>query len=138
MLCKVLVADDSTDISELMRVALERAGYTVDIASCGQEAIRLYRQSIDRADLYALIIVDAAMKDKTGFDVAEEVREGNKRTPILMVTAHTETLIKPHARRIGINHVLYKPFDSDRLLACVRHLTKCEPKAEWIQSSEIG
>jgi two-component system OmpR family response regulator len=65
---KILVADDDSDIREILEILLKAEGFDVIMACDGKEAIELTDESID------LIILDVAMPEKNGFQVCKEVR----------------------------------------------------------------
>lgn len=79
---KILVVDDEKNIRTLFRDELEEAGYEVDTAGSGQEA--LDKVSAQRPDL---IVLDIRMEDMTGLEVLEQVRRDHENLPVIMCTA---------------------------------------------------
>jgi len=79
---KVLVVDDEKNIRMLFRDELEEAGYEVDLAESGKEAL-------DKIDSSPpdLVILDIRMPDMTGIEVLQALRENHNDLPVIMVTA---------------------------------------------------
>jgi two-component system response regulator MprA len=119
MLRHILVIDDDHHITELLRRALAHAGYTVTIASNGEEGLRAV---IDRPP--DLIILDVMMPVIDGFEVARRLREGGTGAPILMLTAKGEVQDRVQGLRGGADDYLVKPFALDELLARVEALLR--------------
>jgi DNA-binding response OmpR family regulator len=79
---KILVVDDEKNIRTLFRDELEEAGYEVDTAGSGQEALE--KVSSKKPDL---IVLDIRMEDMTGLEVLEQVRRDHEALPVIMCTA---------------------------------------------------
>ncbi len=79
---KILVVDDEKNIRALFRDELEEAGFEVDTAGSGQEA--LARVAADPPDL---MVLDIRMEDMTGLEVLEQVRQVHADLPVIMCTA---------------------------------------------------
>ncbi|HHW7213997.1 response regulator transcription factor [Staphylococcus aureus] len=110
---QVLIVDDEWNVRNLLRIYLTKNGFEVKEAKNGSEGIRLAeQQSID------LIILDVMMPDMDGWEVCQKIRE-TKNTPILMLTARTETKDRVKGLTMGADDYLVKPFDSDELIARV-------------------
>ncbi|MEA5011483.1 MAG: response regulator, partial [Angelakisella sp.] len=85
---KILVADDDKNICELIRLYLEKEGYTVVLAHDGEEAVsKFFDESPD------LILLDIMMPKLDGWQVCREIRK-KSNTPIIMITAKGETFDK--------------------------------------------
>ena len=85
---KILVADDDRNIAELLRLYLEKEGYTVSVAGDGEEA--LARFSADSPDM---VLLDIMMPKLDGWQVCREIRK-KSNCPIIMITAKGETFDK--------------------------------------------
>ncbi len=79
---RILVVDDEKNIRALFREELEEAGYKVDTAASGQEAL----DSV-RAQVPDLIVLDIRMEDMTGLEVLGELRKTHENLPVIMCTA---------------------------------------------------
>ena len=96
---KILVVDDEANVQRLLQYTLKQAGYTVSVASDGQEALKLWN-----AESPALILLDVSLPKLDGYAVAEKIRadEGAKsHVPIIMLTSEKEVEQKVRGLRAG-------------------------------------
>lgn len=110
---QLLVVDDEWNMRNLLRIYLTKNGFGVSEAKNGHEALLLVDQHP-----FDLIILDVMMPDMDGWEVCAKIRE-TKQTPILMLTARTETKDKVHGLNIGADDYLVKPFEPEELIARV-------------------
>lgn len=127
---KILIADDSEEIREILRVLLESEGYMIEEAVNGQEAIDKVTGHID------LIILDIMMPIKSGFKACTEIRE-KTNAPILFLTAKTQDSDKQLAFSSGSDDYLSKPFSYAELLSRVKALLRRYHVYKGKSSSEI-
>lgn len=114
----ILVVDDDPRILRLVRVNLERAGFTVTSASSGPAALeQLVAEPPDA------VVLDITMPGMDGFMVTQRVRE-TSNVPIIMLTAMGEQSQKVHGLEIGADDYMTKPFDPDELVARVKALLR--------------
>lgn len=92
----VLICDDEPDIRDLYRYAFEDAGYRVDEASDGFDAIERARQTLP-----ALVILDLAMPKLDGFGALPRIREAAPGTQVIVVTAYSTVEAFSTGRRLG-------------------------------------
>ena len=111
---KVLVLDDEVQIRRLLRVSLERNGYSVVEAATGEEGIdQAIRHQPD------LVLLDLGLPDMDGIDLLKRLREWS-RTPILVVSVRDRESEKIAALDNGANDYITKPFSTGELLARLR------------------
>lgn len=79
----ILVVDDDSAIRTLMRVVLERAGYSVLVAADGEEGLHIFRQHQDNI---ALLLTDVGMPRMNGFDLADHVLEPGSQIPVVFTS----------------------------------------------------
>jgi DNA-binding response OmpR family regulator len=115
---RILVVDDDTDIRLLLRELLERAGYAVDEAQDGREALRTLFTTPP-----ALVILDVTMPDMDGYQTLERIRDLSD-VPVLMLTARTQELEKVRGLAAGADDYVAKPFGRQELLARVQALLR--------------
>ena len=118
---RVLVIDDNRDMRELMRVILEGAGYTVDLAEDGEIGLRA-----QRARPADVVITDIFMPNQDGLEIISQLRSEYPGVKLLVVSGGG-TLVKgagylSTAREIGAHAVLAKPFEQQDLLGALRAL----------------
>ena len=116
---RVLVADDDRAIRESLARALELEGYPVVAVPDGASALEAI--AADRPDV---LILDVMMPGIDGLTVCRVLRAQGDQTPILMLTARTETSDRVAGLDAGADDYLPKPFDLDELLARIRALLR--------------
>jgi two-component system, OmpR family, response regulator MprA len=115
----VLVVDDDRAIRESLARALELEGYEVLTAADGAVALRLVGER--HPDV---LVLDLSMPVLDGLTVCRVLRAEKDRTPILMLTARTETSDRVAGLDAGADDYLPKPFELDELLARLRALLR--------------
>jgi two-component system, OmpR family, response regulator MprA len=116
---RVLVADDDRAIRESLARALELEGYEVTTAADGATALTAVRDH--EPDV---VVLDVMMPNVDGLTVCRVLRAERVRTPVLMLTARTETSERVAGLDAGADDYLAKPFDLDELLARLRALLR--------------
>ena len=111
---KILVVDDDTNISELLRIYLEKDGYGVTTCSDGLTAVEL--QKSENPDI---ILLDIMLPKLDGWQVCKEIRKVSE-VPIIMVTAKGETFDKILGLELGADDYVSKPFDAKEVVARVK------------------
>ena len=102
---------------------MSRAGYTVDIAGNGQEAVNVYEEDPFR---YDLVLMDINMPVMDGFEATEIIRELEKNNgydpvPILALTANVLDDFKKRCNQVGMNDFLTKPIKREVVFAAIRN-----------------
>ncbi len=101
----VLVVEDEREIRELLRRYLERAGHAVLSTDSGAEAIRLVTSG--SADL---VVLDLGLPDVDGTEVLRVAREGERRTPVVVLTARSTVEDRISGLSLGADDYVTKPF----------------------------
>ncbi|MEG1441029.1 MAG: response regulator transcription factor, partial [Oscillospiraceae bacterium] len=102
---------DEVNICELIRLYVEKEGYTAVIATDGQQALDKFKASSPD-----LILLDVMLPIKDGWQVCREIR-GNSEVPIIMLTAKGETFDKVLGLELGADDYIVKPFEPKELIA---------------------
>src|SRR5881392_2741103 len=112
----ILVVDDDTELSDGLRIVLEKQGHRVIQARDGQQA----KQSVyqNRPDL---VILDMMMPRMGGYPVLEHFRNKPDAPPIIMITANEGSRHKAYAEYLGVVDYIRKPFAMERLLEGVHN-----------------
>jgi DNA-binding NtrC family response regulator len=117
---RILVADDQADVVEALRLLLVDEGHRVETASSPVEAIaRLESEDFDLA-LIDLNYTRDTTSGQEGLDLLERIRAMDPALPVVIMTAWSSVPIAVEAMRRGARDYLEKPWDDDRLTACVR------------------
>ena len=117
---RLLVVDDDADMRLTLKLALELAGYAVEVAANGREAVACQRES--PCDV---LITDIFMPDADGFEAIDAFRKQFPSTRIIVVSGgaqFTKRDYLPDAELIGADATLQKPFDVDVLLKTLQSL----------------
>ena len=109
---KVLVVDDERKIANLVRKALEAAGFVVDTAGDGIEAGLLIE-----THPYDAVILDIMIPGRDGLSLLRQVRRAGNPVPILLLTARSSPDERVEGLNLGADDYLPKPFHLDELLA---------------------
>ena len=114
---KILIADDNSEIREVLRILIESEGYEVEEAVDGDDAVDKIDESI------SLIILDVMMPNKNGYKACVEIRE-KTMAPILFLTAKTEDSDKTLGFSSGGDDYLVKPFSYTEIIVRVKALLR--------------
>ena len=108
---KILVVDDDSNISELLRLYFENEGYEVKTANDGAEGVNAFK-----AFEPDLVLLDVMMPKKDGWQVLREIREMSSK-PVIMITAKGDVFDKVLGLELGADDFVVKPFDTKELSA---------------------
>lgn len=121
---RILVVDDESQITRLLKTSLQSGGYAVTTANNGLKALEEF--TVSRPDM---IITDLAMPMMNGLELTQAVRKV-ATTPILVLSVRDSDGMKVAALDEGADDYLTKPFSMPELLARVRaHLRRATPEA---------
>jgi DNA-binding NtrC family response regulator len=122
----ILVVDDDSDIRSLIRTFLEHEGYNVHTCEDADRAVHIFRRSpgID------LLITDFSMPERTGLDLAREIKSIRPTLPVLIVSGIIMAAAELERMRIRNWNFLPKPFSLPQLLAEVHRILSSAPVQE--------
>ncbi|MBK8189464.1 MAG: response regulator [Vampirovibrionales bacterium] len=117
---KVLIADDVSYSLNVAKIILQKAGYEVLCASCGEEAMEI----LHRESNLGAVLIDYLMPDMNGVEVYRECQKLKRYSglnvvlmpPFLLLTAVSDARVYEEAERLGFLSVLQKPLDPQELL----------------------
>ena len=120
---RVLIVEDEVRLAATLQDLLDLNGYTADVCHDGEAGLDNALSAI-----YDVILLDVMLPKLSGFDVLRRLRAEGSATPVLMLTARSETTDKVTGLDAGADYYLTKPFEPKELLACVRALTRRQPE----------
>lgn len=118
---RVLVVDDQFSARELQRSILEAAGYRVEVARDGQEALRRVGDIVD----LDLVLTDVQMPEMDGFELLEAIRGDDERgsLPVVIVTTLGDDASRRRGAEAGADaYVVKEEFDQQTLLETIERL----------------
>jgi two-component system, OmpR family, response regulator len=127
---RLLVVEDDKDINRQIATALGQAGYAVDSAFDGEEALFL-----GETEPYDAIVLDLGLPMMDGVSVLQAWRRAGKKMPVLILTARDRWSDKVAAFDVGADDYVVKPFHMEELLARLRALVR---RAAGHATSEIS
>jgi len=113
----VLIVDDDEFLTETFRMLLQDAGFDVETASTGNQALLKASQSD-----FDLAILDLKLPDTTGTELAKRLKSRNKNLNVVLLTGHTELLENMDPEDLGTDEVLFKPISPEELLKITEKL----------------
>jgi DNA-binding response OmpR family regulator len=111
----ILVVEDNPKVAQTIAQALEEQGHQAEVVHRGFEG-----EAKAASGDYAAIVLDLMLPDRDGVEVCRNLRRRGIKTPILMLTALSETSDKVKGLDAGADDYLAKPFEFDELLARLR------------------
>lgn len=131
MVQRVLVVDDEQSIVTLLKYNLEQAGYIVEIAQDGEEAIQKEKET--KPDL---IVLDVMLPKKDGIEVSKTIRSDKNQVPILMLTAKDDEFDRVLGLELGADDYMTKPFSPREVVARVKAILRRSSQFETTRVDE--
>lgn len=121
----ILVVDDDAELSDGLKLILERQGHKVLQARDGRQA----REMVDRIHP-DLVILDMMMPRMGGYPVLEHFKDRPDAPPFIMITANEGSRHKAYAELLGVVDYIRKPFPMERLLEAVEKAFSCRSDSQ--------
>ncbi|WP_314733329.1 response regulator transcription factor [Anaerobacillus sp. CMMVII] len=112
---KVLIIEDDPYIRDIIRLYIEKQGYTAVEAQNGEEGLQVY---FDESPNF--IVLDIMLPEMSGWEVCKEIRRDNLSIPIIMLTGKGESYDKIKGLNLGADDYIVKPFDPNELIARIK------------------
>ena len=122
----IMVVDDSITVRRVTQRLLQREGFRVVLAADGLQALERLQ-----GELPTVVLSDIEMPRMDGFDLARNIRADVRlaKLPIVMITSRIAEKHREHAKELGVDHYLGKPYAEDELISLVRHYCSLEVAA---------
>ena len=117
-LVKVLIVDDDEFLADTFKMLLEDAGFEVETAQTGNQAL-LKASQLD----FDMAILDYKLPDTNGSELSKRLKERNKNMNVILLTGQVEVLEDGLAEGINKDEVLLKPISPDELLKITEKLS---------------
>lgn len=128
---KIMVADDDSNICELLRLYLEKEGFSTVIEPDGAKALAAF--DAEKPDL---VLLDVMMPQLDGWQVCREIRK-KSQCPIIMLTAKGEVFDKVLGLELGADDYVVKPFETKEVIARINAVLRRIGKKESSQVKEV-
>lgn len=131
---RILLVEDQPKLARLLGRGLREEGIAVDVAATGADGLWKARENS-----YDVVVLDVMLPDLGGLEVCRSIREGDSRTPVLMLTALGSVPDRVAGLEAGADDYLLKPFAFDELLARLRALDRRGgvPRAEVLTVGDL-
>ena len=116
---RILVMEDDKTISTALEMILTEAGYDVDVAGTGENALELFDQKP-----FDLIIADLKLPGISGMEVIKQVKEKNPKVEVIVITGVGTQPIAEEALELGAHDFLPKPFTDDQIKTAIDEALK--------------
>ncbi|MDG0842430.1 response regulator transcription factor [Staphylococcus equorum] len=128
---KILIVEDEQNLARFIELELQHENYTVDIEYDG-------RPGLEKAlsNNYDLILLDLMLPNINGLEICRQIRQ-KQTTPIIIITAKSDTYDKVAGLDYGADDYIVKPFDIEELLARIRAMLRRQPQKNVIDIKGI-
>ncbi|AMY04572.1 DNA-binding response regulator [Staphylococcus condimenti] len=128
---KILVVDDEQSIVTLLKYNLETAGYIVEVAYDGEEAL----QKLDAVQP-DLVVLDVMLPKLDGIEVCKTIRSDKNLVPILMLTAKDDEFDRVLGLELGADDYMTKPFSPREVVARVKAILRRSQQVQNVKEDE--
>ncbi|HQR93068.1 MAG: DNA-binding response regulator [Bacteroidetes bacterium 24-39-8] len=116
MSIKILYVEDEVFLGKIVKETLESRGFEVIMETDGADVLRTFED-----ELPDICVLDVMLPNRSGFEIAEDIRKTNDDIPILFLTAKTQTEDLVHGFKIGGNDYIRKPFSMEELIVRIEN-----------------
>ena len=130
-MANILIVEDEQNLARFLELELTHENYKVDIENDGQSGL-------DKAltKTYDLIILDIMLPHINGLEICRRIRQ-QYTTPIIIITAKSETMDKVTGLDYGADDYIVKPFEIEELFARIRAILRRQPQKDVIDINGI-
>ena len=129
---KILIVDDDTNICELLRLYIEKEGFTAELAQDGENALKKFESFAPD-----LVLLDIMLPGLDGWQVCREIRK-KSACPIIMLTAKGEVFDKVLGLELGADDYVVKPFETKEVVARINAVLRRSGRAKADDSKEVS
>ncbi|MCD4675457.1 MAG: response regulator [Desulfobacula sp.] len=116
---KILIIEDTDQVSKLLKLKVEKWGHKALVAETGKEALDIIKN-----EMFDLILLDIFLPDTIAYDLIPELKKGWSGMEIITMTGHSSRDVEEKVRRQGILYYMVKPIDLAELEIIIRHMNK--------------
>ncbi len=118
---RILVVDDEPQMLAVAKAILNAHGMEVAVTECGNQALEMFSESLDRPDRFSVVILDLTMPGGlSGFEVMEALHKLDSDICVIACSGYFQEDARDLCQAIGFTDVLQKPYTLEHLVATVR------------------
>jgi PAS domain S-box-containing protein len=127
---RILLVEDNAINQQVARENLENAGFVVEMANNGQEAVTAIMKNLDNTTGFDAVLMDIQMPEMDGYEATRLIRENPQydSLPIIAMTAHAMTGDREKCLAAGMNDYVAKPIDEEQLLMVLGKWIRIKPR----------
>jgi DNA-binding response OmpR family regulator len=131
---KVLYVEDELFLGKIVKESLETRGFEVAMEADGGKVLPLFKK--ENPDI---CVLDVMLPNRSGFEIAAEIRKLNSDVPVIFLTAKTQTEDVVHGFKLGANDYIRKPFSMEELIVRIENALRVrKDPANEIQQEVIS
>ncbi|HFD32353.1 MAG TPA: response regulator [Gammaproteobacteria bacterium] len=112
----ILILDDDEDVLQLYKINLERLGYTVLLATTGEQALRIYKDAINNSLVIDIVISDLSIPGSySGRDIAYQIKKMSPAVKIIVASGNSEAEEMKNPLAFGFDVAMEKDFNRDKI-----------------------
>lgn len=119
---RILIVEDEKKTADYLKKGLMEHGFTVDVASEGEDGLHLAR-----SEAFDLIVLDVMLPGLSGWSIIKELRSEHIEIPVIFLSARDAVHDRVHGLELGADDYLVKPFAFSELLARIRIILRRHP-----------
>lgn len=116
---KILIIEDTSQVSKLLRLKVERWEHTAEIAQTGTEALEIIKK-----EMFDLILLDIFLPDTVAYDLIPRLKTEWSGMEIITMTGHSSRDVEKKVRSHEILYYMVKPVDLAELENIIQHMNK--------------
>lgn len=128
---KVLYVEDELFLGKIVKETLETRGFEVVMETDGADVVRTFED--EQPDI---CILDVMLPNKSGFEIAEDIRKLNDDIPVIFLTAKTQTDDVVYGFKIGGNDYIRKPFSMEELIVRIENALRVKKEEPILLSGD--
>ncbi len=132
MAIKVLYVEDELFLGKIVKETLETRGFEVIMETDGADVVRTFED--EQPDI---CILDVMLPNKSGFEIAEEIRKLNDDVPVIFLTAKTQTDDVVQGFKAGGNDYIRKPFSMEELIVRIENALRVRKEDSFTVSGDL-
>lgn len=119
---RILIAEDEAQTRRAISVVLENAGYLVQEAANGADAVDCLLNASCNSEKVDLLLTDIVMPEMSGLELVEMISKKNISIPIIIISGYRDNRMRDQLAGLGYSHFLDKPFEPEMLLQSVENV----------------